>query len=62
MGRVLRDAGNGAPAPKHAGNGQSDDATCTSRRWLTAIGSALAQDPHPLTDPPAESSAEPFDC
>jgi hypothetical protein len=47
--------------PKLVANGQSDDATCTSRRWLTAIGSALAQDPHPLTDPPAESSAEPFD-
>ena len=47
--------------PKPPVNGQSDVATCTSRRWLTAIGSALAQDPHPLTDPPAESSAEPFD-
>ena len=51
----------GAQAEKPPVNGQSDVATCTSRRWLTAIGSALAQDPHPLTDPPAESSAEPFD-
>ena len=54
-------AGTGQAAPKPLANGQSDDATCTSRRWLTAFGSALAQDPHPLTDPPAESSVEPID-
>jgi hypothetical protein len=39
-------------------NGQDHYATDPSRSWFTT-GSAYAQNPHPLPDPPAEAFAEP---
>jgi hypothetical protein len=40
------------------GDGQNNDATTSSRRWFK-VGSAPAQTPPPLNDPPAETGAEP---